>query len=122
MVVEKRQVDKICCCVLLTSRCGRFQTKERKGKESQKAKEKNYEDYAWKDLFEDAIKLKKLRVPELNKYLEHHGLDKHLKSTKNDKITVITRHWLLQMNPEVADLLQTGLRERDEAKNEPLQC
>ena len=24
------------------------------------------------------------------------------------------------MNPEVADLLQTGLRERDEAKNEPL--
>ena len=24
------------------------------------------------------------------------------------------------MNPELGDLLQTGLRERDEAKNEPL--
>ena len=60
------------------------------------------------------------RVPELNKYLKHHRLDKHLKSTKNDKVQVITRHWLLQMNPEGADLLQTGLRERDEAENEPL--
>ena len=59
-------------------------------------------------------------MPELNKYLKHHGLDKHLKSTKNDKIAVITRHWLLLMNPEVADLLQTGLREKDEAKSEPL--
>ena len=90
---------------------------EERAKESQKAKEKKYEDYAWKDLCEDPIKLKKFRVPELNNYLKHHGLDKHLKSTKNDKITVITRHWLLQMNPEVADLLQTELRERDEAKN-----
>ena len=40
-----------------------------RAKESQKAKEKNYEDYAWKDLCEDPIKLKKLRVPELNKYV-----------------------------------------------------
>ena len=59
-------------------------------------------------------------MPELNKYLKHHRLDKHLKSTKNDKVQVITRHWLFQMNPEGADLLQTGLRERDEAGNEPL--
>ena len=57
---------------------------------------------------------------ELNKYLKHHRLDKHLKSTKNDKVLVITRHWLFQMNPEGADLLQTGLREREEAGNEPL--
>ena len=71
-------------------------------------------------IFEDPTKLKKLRVPELNKYLKHHRLDKHLKSTKNDKVKVITRHWLLQMNPEGTDLLQTGLKERDEAENEPL--
>ena len=93
---------------------------EERAKESQKAKEKNYEDYAWKDLCQDSTKLKKLRVPELNKYLKHHRLDKHLKSTKNDKVQVITKHWLFQMNPEGADLLQTGLRERDEVENEPL--
>ena len=33
---------------------------EERAKESQDAKEKNYEDYAWKDLCEDPIKLKKL--------------------------------------------------------------
>ena len=59
-------------------------------------------------------------MPELNKYLKHHRLEKHLKSTKNDKVQVITKHWLFQMNPEGADLLQTGLRERDEVENEPL--
>ena len=94
--------------------------KKRAEERAKNAKENNYEDYAWKDLCEDSTKLKKLRVPELNKYLKHHRLDKHLKSTKNDKVQVITRHWLLQMNPEGADLLQTGLRERDEAENEPL--
>ena len=90
---------------------------EERAKERQNAKEKNYEDYAWKDLCEDPIKLKKLWVPELNKYLKHHRLDRHLKSTKNDKVQVITRHWIFQINPEGADLLQTGLRERDEAEN-----
>ena len=112
MVIENKAS---CCCVLLTStyfkkKCismwqiSKKERAEERAKESQDAKEKNYEDYAWKDLCENPIKLKQLRVPELNKYLKHHGLDKHLKSTKNDKITVITRHWLLQMNPEVADL------------------
>ena len=86
---------------------------EEEAKESQKAKEKNYEDYAWKDLCKDSTKLKKLRVPELNKYQKHHRLGKHLKSTKNDKVKVLTRHWLLQMNPEGIDLLQTGLRETE---------
>ena len=76
---------------------------EESAKESQRATEKNYEDYAWKDLCEDPTKLKKLRVPELNKYLKYHRLDKHLKSTKNDKVKVITRHWLPQMNPEGTD-------------------
>ena len=59
-------------------------------------------------------------MPELNKYLKHHRLDKHLKSTKKDKVKVITRHWPLQMNPEETGLLQTRLRERDEAEKEPL--
>ena len=63
---------------------------EERGKESQNTNEKNYEDYVWKDLCEDSTKLKLLRVPELNKYLKHHRLDKHLKSTKNDKVQVIT--------------------------------
>ena len=93
---------------------------EKREKESQKAKEKNYEDYAWKDLCDDRTKLKKLRVLELNKYLKHHRLDKYLKSTKNDKVKVITRHWLLQMNPEGTDLLQKRMGERDAAENEPL--
>ena len=59
-------------------------------------------------------------MPELNKCLEHLRLDKHVKSTKNDKVKVITRHWLHQMNPEGTDLLQTRLREGDKAENEPL--
>ena len=42
-------------------------------KESQKATEKSYDDYAWKDLCDDTTKLKKLRVPELNKLLKHHS-------------------------------------------------
>ena len=62
---------------------------------------------------EDPIKLRWLRVPELNKYLKHHRLDKQLKSTKNDKVKVITRHWLLKMNSEGTDLLQTRLRETE---------
>ena len=59
-------------------------------------------------------------MPELNKYLKHHRLDKHLKNTKRDKVKVIARHWLLQMNPERTDLLQTRLREKDSAENESL--
>ena len=39
---------------------------EQRAKESQKTKEKVYDD-AWKDLCEDLTKLKKLRVPKLNK-------------------------------------------------------
>ena len=82
-----------------------------------------YADYAWKDLCEDSTKLKQLRVPELNKYLKHHGLHQHIKCPKNDKVKVIARHWLLQMNPEGPDslTLQTRLRERDGADKESLQ-
>ena len=59
-------------------------------------------------------------MPEPNKYLKHYRLDKHLKSTKHDKVKVIARHWLLQMNPKRTDLLQTRLREKDSAENESL--
>ena len=49
---------------------------EERAKESQKATEKTHGNYAWKDLCEDPIKLKRLQVPEPNKYLKHHRLDK----------------------------------------------
>ena len=96
---------------------------EERARESQKTKEKVYADYAWKDLCEDSTKLKQLRVSELNKYLRHHGIHQHIKSAKNDKVKVIARHWLLQMNPEGPDplMLQTRLRERDGADKESLQ-
>ena len=96
---------------------------EERARESQKTKEKVYADYAWKDLCEDSTKLKQPRVPELNKYLKHHGIHQHIKSPKNDKVKVIARHWLLQMNPEGPDplMLQTRLRERDGADKESLQ-
>ena len=55
---------------------------------------------------EDAAKLKKLCVPELNKYLKHHGLLKqHQKSNKNDKVKALMGH-TLQMNT-----LRTGQTE-----------
>ena len=60
--------------------------------------------------FEDPTKLKKLLVPELNKYLKHHRLEKHL-----------TRHWLLQ-NESWRNWSATNTIERnwDEAENELL--
>ena len=42
---------------------------EEKAKDSREAKDKLFEDYHWTELGEDVTKLKKLRVPELNKYL-----------------------------------------------------
>jgi len=48
------------------------------------------------ELCEDLTKLKKLRVPELNKYLNHHGLKQHLKSSKSEKVKAIVRHSCLQ--------------------------
>lgn len=53
---------------------------EEKAKESRDAKDKSYEDYPWTELRKDVTKLKKLRVPELNKYFNHHGLKQHLRS------------------------------------------
>ena len=79
---------------------------EERARESREAREKSYEDYHWANLCEDATKLKKLRVPELNKYLKHHGLLKqHQKSNKNDKVKTIMGHFL-RMNT-----LRTGQAE-----------
>ena len=50
-------------------------------------------------------KLKKLRVPELNKYLNHHGLKQHLESNKSEKVKVIVRHCLQQTSPLIAGQL-----------------
>jgi len=36
------------------------------------------------------------------------------------RLKVIARHWLLQINPERTDLLQTRLREKDSAENDSL--
>ena len=57
------------------------------------------------ELCEDVTKLKKLRVPELNKYLNHHGLKQHLKSNKSEKVKVIVRHCLQQTSPLIAGQL-----------------
>ena len=46
---------------------------EERAGESREARETSYENYHWANLCEDATNLKKLRVPELNKYLKHHG-------------------------------------------------
>ena len=40
--------------------------------------------------WEDVTTLKRLRVPELNKYLNHHGLKQHLKSSRSEKVNCKT--------------------------------
>ena len=65
---------------------------EEKAKESREAKDKSNEDYPWTELCKDVTKLKKLRVPELNKYFNHHGLKQHLRSNKSEKVNSIVRH------------------------------
>ena len=72
---------------------------EEKAKESREAKDKSYEDCPWTELCEDVTKVKKLRVSELNKYLNHHGLKQHLKRSKSEKVKAIVRHCLLQSWP-----------------------
>ena len=79
---------------------------QRKGKKgSQKATEKKLWGLCLERFFEDPTKLKKLGVPELNKYLKHHRLEKHL-----------TRHWLLQMNPEGMICYKQDWEKETEAK------
>ena len=59
------------------------------------------------ELCEDVTKLKKLRIPELNKYLNHHGLKQHLKSNKSKEVKVIVRHCLQQTLRNARTLTQT---------------
>ena len=47
---------------------------------------------------EDVTKLKNLRLPELNKYLNHHGLRQHLKSSESGKVKAVKRRSCLQQN------------------------
>ena len=78
---------------------------EEKARESREAKEKSYDDYPWADLCEDAANLRKLRVPELDKCLKHHGLKQHYKSSKNEKVKAVIRHSCLQ---PMGNLLRNG--------------
>ena len=43
----------------------------------QQASNRNFEDYGWFELLNNGL-LKKLKVPELNKYLNHYGMKKSL--------------------------------------------
>ena len=74
----------------------RKKREEEKAKESREANNKSYEDYPWTELCEDVTKLRKLRIPELNKYLNRYGLKQHLKSSKSEKVKAILRHSCLQ--------------------------
>lgn len=72
-----------------------FKKGKRREEQAQKKKEaclKNYHDYNWHELCQDINTLKSLKVPELDKYLKHHGLVKELKTKKADKLKAIIRH------------------------------
>jgi len=58
-------------------------------------------------------------VPELNKYLNHHGLKQHLKSSKSDKVKAIVRHSCLQQKSTLR-AAQPALRNARTLKFEPL--
>ena len=75
-----------------------LRSRHRVSSSSSSSREKSCEDHYWANLCEDAAKLKRLRVPELNKYFKHHELLKrHQKSNKNDKVKE-TMGYSLQMN------------------------
>ena len=77
--------------------------------------------YVETELCEDVTKLKKLRVPELNKYLNHHGLKQHLKSKKSEKVKIIGRHCLQQTCPLIAgQLTLRNARTLTQTDNRPI--
>ena len=94
LVKSKFVVDYLQHLVVLEFK--RKKRAEERAKESRQAKDKSHEDYPWTELCEDVTKLKKLPVPELNKYVNHHGLKQHLKSSKSEKVKAIVRHSCLQ--------------------------
>jgi len=69
---------------------------EEKAKESWEVKDESYEDNPWTELCKDVTKLQKLCVPEQNKYLNHHGLKEHSKSSNSEKVKAIVRQSCLQ--------------------------
>ena len=81
----------------------RKKTAKEKVEKSREVKDKSYDDYPWTKLCEDVTKFKKLRVLELNKYFNHHGLKQHFKSSKSEKVNVIVRHRLQQRFSELAN-------------------
>ena len=52
--------------------------------------EKKYEEYDWKNLFVTGD-IEKLLVDDLNKYLDHHGIDKKHK-LKKEKLEIVKTH------------------------------
>ena len=57
----------------------------------QQASNRNFEDYEWFELLNICL-LKKLQVPELNKYLNHYGKKSSPKLRKHEKLRVIQGH------------------------------
>ena len=91
---------------------------EQKARESKETKEKSYKDYPLAKLCEDAAKLRKLRVPELDKYLKHHGLKQHFKSSKDENVKAIVRHSRLHPMGNPFRTGQTGVREQNDNRGD----
>ena len=73
-----------------------LRTKDRQDAKS-KNDQRNYEEYNWEELFLTG-KLDKLIVNDLNKYLDHHGINKS-KKLRKEKLAMIKYH-LSQENNE----------------------
>ena len=73
------------------TRCKRKEEGTKKKKEEE---EKAYGDYDWGVLCENSEELNRPRVSELEKYLNHHGIQhRGRKLSKRDKARLIVRHW-----------------------------
>ena len=67
---------------------------------------------------EDVTKLKKRRLPELNKYLNHHGLRQFSKSSKSDKVKRMKRRSCLQQKSPLTARQPTLRNVRTLAQND----
>ena len=64
------------------------QEEKRKAKKDEETK--GYGDYNWEELYKSG-NLKKLKVPELNKYIFHHNLSRR-KMSKSEKLNLLSAH------------------------------
>jgi hypothetical protein len=64
---------------------------EKREIEKRQQNKKTFEDYDWPVLLKDGL-VKKLRVAELDKYLNHFGLCKSLHLKKTEKVKYISAH------------------------------